>query len=127
MITLDIEQVIHLHDLLIRRTGGKDGLRDIGTLESAIYHAYATFEGRDLYPSIEEKASRQMFSLITNHAFVDGNKRIGAFVLLILLEMNDISIQYTQQELINLALGTATGKTTAAQIHQWVENHKTGE
>lgn len=127
MITLDAEQVIHLHDLLIKRTGGKDGLRDIGTLESAIYHAYATFEGKDLYPTIEEKVARQMFSLITNPAFVDGNKRIGAFVLLVLLEMNDIQIKYTQKELIDLAMGTAEGKIDAGQIYQWIESHKVNE
>lgn len=127
MITLDVEQVIHLHGLLIERTGGKDGLRDIGTLESAIYHAYATFEGKDLYPTVEEKAARQMFSLITNHAFIDGNKRIGAFVLLILLKMNDIPIEYTQKELIDLAMGAAEGRIDAGQIYQWIENHKAGE
>ncbi|MEA5002039.1 MAG: type II toxin-antitoxin system death-on-curing family toxin [Christensenella sp.] len=127
MITLDVDQVMHLHDLLIKRTGGKDGLRDIGTLESAIYHAYATFEGKDLYPSIEEKTARQIFSLITNHAFVDGNKRIGALVLLVLLEMNDIQIEYTQKELIDLAMGTAEGKIDAVRIFQWIENHKVVE
>lgn len=127
MITLDVEQVIPLHDLLIKRTGGKDGLRDIGILESAIYHAYATFEGKDLYPAIEEKTARQMFSLITNHAFVDGNKRIGAFVMLVLLEMNGIQIEYTQKELVDLALGTAKGKIGAGQVYQWIEAHKTGK
>ncbi len=123
MITLDVQQVIHLHDLLIQRTGGKDGLRDIGTLESAIYHAYATLDGEDLYHSVEEKAARQMFSLITSHAFVDGNKRIGTFVMLVLLEMNGIKITYTQRELIDLALGTARGIIDAGQIYQWIKNH----
>lgn len=124
MITLDVGQIIHLHDLLIERTGGKEGIRDVGILESAIYHAYATFEGKDFYPSIEKKIARQMFALITNHGFVDGNKRIGAFVLLVLLDMNSIKIKYTQEELIDLAMGTAEGSIDAEQIYQWIENHK---
>ena len=124
MITLDVAQVIHLHGLLIERTGGTDGLRDEGILELAIFHAYATFERKDLYPTIEEKIARQMFSLISNHAFVDGNKRISAFVMLVLLDMNGIVIRYTQQELIDLAVGTAEGRINAEQIIQWIEAHK---
>ena len=124
MITLDIEQVIHMQGLLIKRTGGKEGLRDIGILESAIYHAYATFDGKDLYPTTEEKIARQMFSLITNHAFVDGNKRIGALVLLVLLELNDINISFTQNELVDLAMKTADGQKKADSICRWIEQHK---
>jgi len=123
MITLDVEQVIYLHEKLIQRTGGKDGLRDKGILESALFHAYATFDGKDLYPTIEEKAARQMFALVSGHPFVDGNKRIGVFVMLIFLEMNEIKIKYTQEELVKLALGTASGKIDANNILTWIKSH----
>lgn len=125
MITLDVEQVIYLHEKLIKRTGGEDGLRDKGILESALFHAYATFDGEDLYPTIEEKAARQMFALISNHPFMDGNKRIGVFIMLIFLEMNQIKLKYTQEELIKLALHTASGKIDANHILAWIESHKT--
>jgi len=123
MITLDVEQIIYLHEKLIKRTGGKDGLRDKGILESALFHAYATFDGEDLYPTIEEKAARQMFALISNHPFMDGNKRIGVFIMLIFLEMNQIKLKYTQEELIKLALDTASGKINANDILTWIESH----
>ncbi len=124
MITLDIEQVIHLHSLLIEKTGGKDGIRDKGLLESSIYHAYATFKGEDLYPEIEEKIARQMFSLIRNHAFIDGNKRIGIFSMLVLLELNGINISFTQKELIELAIDTTEGKYDADSIIKWIKSHE---
>ena len=123
MITLDVEQVIHLHEKIIKRTGGKDGLRGKGILESALFHAYATFDGEDLYPTIEEKAARQMFALISNHPFMDGNKRIGVFIMLIFLEMNQIKLKYTQEELIKLVLDTASGKIDANDILTWIESH----
>lgn len=123
MIKLDVEQVIYLHEKLIQRTGGKDGPRDKGILESALFHVYATFDGKDLYPTIEEKAARQMFALVSGHPFVDGNKRIGVFVMLIFLEMNEIKIKYTQEELVKLALGTASGKIDANNILTWIKSH----
>jgi death-on-curing protein len=71
-----------LHDFLIKETGGIDGVRDFGTLDSALQNPFLTFDLNDLYPSIEEKAARLCYSLISNHTFIDGNKRIGMLVML---------------------------------------------
>ena len=76
------EKVLLLHQLLVQETGGADGLRDEGLLESAIESTYATFQGEELYPTNEEKAAWLAWSLISNHAFIDGNKRIGVYTML---------------------------------------------
>ena len=93
---LSEEKVISLHKLMAEKTGGDFGLRDIGLLSSALESAYATFDGAELYPTIEEKAARIGHSLIANHAFVDGNKRIGIFILLLFLEVNGYGIHPTR-------------------------------
>ena len=82
MIKFSQEKVLLLHQLITEETGGDHGLRDEALLNSAMESAYATFDGKDLYPSKEEKAARLGFALISNHAFVDGNKRIGMYVML---------------------------------------------
>ncbi len=76
------------------------------------------------YPTIEEKAARLMYSITNNHAFVDGNKRIGVFTMLMTLELNDIKINYTQAELISLALSVTEGKIEYPQILAWIMEHK---
>ena len=90
MIKIDNEKVLLLHQLLIEETGGEPNIRDINLLDSSIQQAYQTFDGEELYKSKEEKAARLGYVLISNHAFVDGNKRIGMYVMLAFLEMNGI-------------------------------------
>lgn len=90
MIRLSVERILLLHQLMIAQTGGSDGVRDMGLLESAVESMYASFDGKDLYPGKEEKAARLGFSLIANHAFIDGNKRIGMYAMLTFLEVNGI-------------------------------------
>lgn len=124
MITLTAEQVLMLHDLMLQSTGGAVGLRDKGALESAIYHAFASFDGKDLYPSIEEKASRQAFAIIQSHPFTDGNKRVGLLVMLVFLELNGIELKFTQDELIELGFSTAAGKRDDQSILKWINDHK---
>ena len=80
MIKFSKEKVLLLHDLISRETGGDAGVRDFGLLESALESAYQTFDGQELFPSKEEKAAKLGYALISNHAFVDGNKRIGMYV-----------------------------------------------
>ena len=81
MIKFSQENVLLLHKLIVEATGGSDGIRDFGLLNSALESAYATFDEKELFPSKEEKAARIGVGLVSNHAFVDGNKRIGsAFV-----------------------------------------------
>ena len=79
MIKFSSEKVKLLHQLMAQATGGSVGVRDEGLLDSAIEGAFATFDGVELYPSKEEKAAKLGYSLISNHAFVDGNKRIGVY------------------------------------------------
>lgn len=124
MIKLDTARVLYLHDMMLKATGGSSGLCDIGVLESALYHAYATFEGKDLYPTIEEKAARQAYGIIRNHPFVDGNKRTGLFVMLILLELNGIKLNFNQFELVKLGNGIADGSIDSEQIKKWIFKHK---
>ncbi len=123
MILLTVDEIIILHDKLIQRTGGSYGIRDKNLLESAIYSAMSSFGDNEVYPSIEEKAARLMFSLTNNHAFVDGNKRIGVFTMLMTLQLNNIKIQYTQSELISLSLSVAAGKIGYERILFWIKEH----
>lgn len=124
MILLTVEEVIELHDKLIEKTGGSSGLRDQSLLESAVYSAMSSFADNEAYPSVEEKSARLMFSLTNNHAFVDGNKRIGVFAMLMTLQLNNVKINYTQAELISLGLSVANGKTNYEQILEWITKHK---
>ena len=124
MILLTVEEVIALHNKLIERTGGSHGLRDRSLLESAVYSAMSAFGNNEAYPTIEEKAARLMFSLTNNHAFVDGNKRIGVLTMLMTLQLNNVNIHYSQSELISLGLSVADGKTAYTDILAWITEHK---
>ena len=96
MIKFSKEKVMLLHQIMAEATGGSTGVRDNNLLESAVEGAYATFDGVELYPSKEEKAAKLGFSLISNHAFVDGNKRIGMYIMLSFLDINGIKIEEQQ-------------------------------
>ena len=124
MILLTVEEVMALHKKLIERTGGSDGLRDQSLLESAVYSAMTGFEGSEAYPTVQEKAARLMFALTNNHAFVDGNKRIGVFVMLMTLQLNNVKIKYTQTELISLGLSVAEGTTGYDEILTWIRERE---
>ena len=99
MIRLSKPQILLLHEQLIAETGGSSGLRDEGMLDSALNTPFQTFAGKDVYPSLQQKAARLCFGLVKNHPFVDGNKRIGAHVMLVFLALNGIELQHTQTEL----------------------------
>lgn len=92
-------------------------------LESAINNIYSTFDDVELYPTIVEKATRLCFSLIKNHAFSDGNKRIGIASMLCFLHLNNIKLKYTQRELIDIGLGCAKNKIDYVELLKWVEEH----
>ena len=124
MIVLTVEEITALHDKLIERTGGSHGLRDQSLLESAVYSALSAFGDREAYPTAEEKAARLMFALTNNHAFVDGNKRIGVFTMLMTLQLNSINLHYTQGELVSLGLLVAAGEMDYESILAWILEHK---
>lgn len=91
MIRLTASQIIKLHEQLIQQTGGSHGIRDMGLLESAIEAQFQSFGEHELYPSVQAKAARLGYGLIKNHAMIDGNKRIGAHAMLVLLALNGVS------------------------------------
>lgn len=90
MIRLSKPQILLLHEQLIAETGGPSGLRDEGMLDSALNAPFQTFGGEDVYPSLQQKAARLCFGLAKNHPLVDGNKRIGAHVMLVFLALNGV-------------------------------------
>lgn len=117
------EQVMRLHQKLVERTGGAHGLRDAGLIESAIARPQAAYGGVEPYPSVEEKAAALCCALIGNHGFVDGNKRIGIASMLLVLAKNDMTITYTQDELIALGLAIAQGQTDENGVVEWIRRH----
>ena len=123
MILLTVDEVIMLHGKLLEATGGFPGLRDRGLLESAVLSVNAGFEDVEKYPTAEEKAARLAYALISNHPFVDGNKRVGVLSMLMMLKLNGVTLRYTQQELIDLGLAAASGKMGYEDILGWILHH----
>lgn len=121
---LSKEQILELHSDLIQETGGVDGLRDEGLLDSALNAPFQSFGGMDTFPSLQQKGARLGFGLIRNHAFVDGNKRIGAHAMLVFLALNGIELAYTQEELTDMVLDIASGNTSFEVMVQWILNHQ---
>lgn len=124
MILLTADEIIMLHHKLLSATGGLPGLRDRGLLESAVLGVNAGFEDVEQYPTVEEKAARLAYALISNHAFVDGNKRVGVLAMLMTLKLNGIVIRYTQRELIDLGLAVACSNIGYNEILMWLSRHK---
>jgi death-on-curing protein len=110
MIKFNKENVLSIYEVLTLKTGGTVGIRDEGLLASALEAPYQTFSGVDLFPTLLEKGVRLGFGLVSNHPFVDGNKRIGILIMLVFFEMNGILIDFTDDEVVDMALGVASGK-----------------
>lgn len=123
MIILSKQQIISMHGMLIRQTGGLDGLRDENLLDSALNTPYQTFGGEELYPTVQKKAACLCFGLINNHAFNDGNKRIGILAMLTFMELNRMKVQCTDYELIDLGLSVASGISSQNGILEWILQH----
>ena len=109
MIKFSKEKVLLLHKLLAEETGGSIGIQDEALLESALENAFSGFGGQEFYPTKEEKGARIGYTLISNHAFVDGNKRIGMYVMLTFLEVNGIRIDCTNEDVVEVGLAVAAG------------------
>ena len=124
MILLTVEEIISLHNKIVEMTGGSFGIRDRSLLESAVYNAVSSYADIEAYPTIEEKSARLMFALTNNHAFVDGNKRIGVMVMLMTLGLNNIELEYSKQDLVDLGLLVAAGEKEYEYILDWIKNHK---
>lgn len=124
MITLTKEQVLMLHDRLIEATGGSKGIRNEGMLESALSNPFQSFDGEELYPSIQAKAAQLCYGLVKNHAMVDGNKRLGTHIMLVFLSLNGYELAYSQQELSDTILALASGKIGMEELRQWIVSHQ---
>ena len=120
MIRLDTDKVLLLHKLITEETGGDPSVRDLALLDSALASAFQTFDGRELYPSKEEKGARLGYSLISNHAFVDGNKRIGMYVLLTFLEVNGVRIHPSVDDVARVGLAVADGQMNYRELLAWI-------
>lgn len=124
MRTLSKLQVLLLHEQLIDTTGGTHGLWDEGLLESALTAPFQSFAGQSAYPSLQQKAARLCFGLVKNHPFIDGNKRIGAHVMLVFLALNGLVLSYTQDELSDVILRLANGQIGYEALLEWLLDHQ---
>lgn len=124
MIKFSQEKVLLLHKLITEETGGDSNIRDFALLESALESAFQTFGGNELYPSKEEKGARLGYALISNHAFVDGNKRIGMYVMMTFLEVNGIKIDPTVDDVARVGLAVASGEMKYDDLLEWIIDNK---
>ena len=117
------DEVLELHVAVIKRSGGSSGVRDLGSLQSAVAQPRMTFGSADLYPTIEEKAAALGFSLICNHPFVDGNKRVGHAAMETFLVLNGCEIAATADEAEDRILGIAAGSVSREDLVNWLRSH----
>ena len=122
MIMLTKEQIKHLYEKMVDATGGLRGVRDEAALDSALSVAFQTFDGVELYPSTVAKIARIAYGLVSNHPFMDGNKRIGTYVMLVLLELNNINANFTDEDVIFIGLELASGKMNDRQLLNTILN-----
>jgi death-on-curing protein len=121
------DAVLAMHAMLSAQTGGDDGLREAALLESALGAAYQTFGGAELYPTPEEKAARLGYSLIANHAFADGNKRMGMLAMLTLLALAGASIAPKTGEVARVGLAVADGRMRYDELLAWICENRQNE
>jgi death-on-curing protein len=121
--SLSVEQVLFIHARLIAETGGSSGIRDLGLLQSAVARPLATFGGQELYPDLFAKAAALMESLIRNHPFIDGNKRVGITAAALLLIRNGRRLTATNREIEHFTLEVAQSQRNQAEIAAWLQAH----
>ena len=124
MIRFSKEKILLLHRIMAQATGGSIGVREEGLLESALEAAFSGFGGVEFYPTKEEKGARLGYNLISNHAFVDGNKRIGMYVMLTFLEVNGIQMDCSNEDVIHAGLSVAEGSMDYDGLLAWVREHR---
>ncbi|NOX20976.1 MAG: type II toxin-antitoxin system death-on-curing family toxin [Nitrospirae bacterium] len=120
---LTLNEVLELYLLVMKQSGGAVGIRDVNALESAVAQPRMTFGGQELYPSIAEKAAVLGFSLIKNHPFLDGNKRIGHAAVETFLVLNGYEIEATVDEQEQVITDIASGKINREAFTEWIRSH----
>lgn len=123
MIYLYPKQILYLYDRIVQQAGGGGGLRDQGLLESAVYRPQATFGGQDLYPDLFGKAAALGHSLISNHPFVDGNKRVGFEAMRLMLRLNHYDVHASLEAKYEFVMKIARGSLTEQEIADWLKSH----
>lgn len=123
MIWITADDVIQIHSRVIQRSGGMDGLRDRASLEAAVSAPMQSFGGQDLYPTTVEKIARLGYGLASNHAFVDGNKRIGAMMTQLLLKWNGFQMSLRSRELADMFIAIADGSAKETDLLAWIQEH----
>jgi death-on-curing protein len=119
---LSLSQVLFLHQRLIEQSGGTSGIRDQNALESALAQPKMTFEGKELYPTLAEKAAALCYSLISNHPFVDGNKRIGHAVMEVFLVINGYEIASAIDAQEEIILKLTSSKMERSDFIDWLKD-----
>jgi death-on-curing protein len=117
------DEIISLHSKLISQSGGLDGIRDAHLLDLSVNSPYHTFGGQYLYPTVQAMAAHLAFSLINNHPFVDGNKRIGILAMMDFLKINGLALACTDNELETLGWGLADGSISEGELIEWIVSH----
>jgi len=123
---LTLAEVSLIHQDQISRYGGSFGLRDSTLLSSAIAMPESSFSGRYLHEDIFEMASAYLFHICQNHPFIDGNKRVGLASCLVFLDLNDVTVHATDEELYQLVIGVATGKVGKVDISEFLKKNSEG-
>ena len=123
MTYLHPKQVLYLYQRIIQQSGGTLGLRDEGLLESAVYRPQASFGGQDLYPDLFSKAAVLGHSIISNHPFVDGNKRVGFEAMRLMLRLNGYDLRASLDAKYEFVMDIAKGKLSEQAIADWLKQH----
>ena len=123
---LSVAQVLRIHQELMATFGGAKGLRDAGALEAATARPQMTFGGEDLYPDAAAKAAALMHSLVMNHPFVDGNKRVGAVAMELFLLLNSLALDAVDEEIVAVTLAVARGEVEAEALAIWLRQRTRG-
>lgn len=117
---LSVKQLLEIHQAQIRAFGGSTGLRDRGGLEEEAARPQMTFGGEELYPDLADKAAALMHSIVMNHPFVDGNKRVGAMAAELFLAADGVDLLASDDELVETTLAVARGEVSAEALAIWM-------
>lgn len=123
MINITKEQIFSLYEMLLQKTGGSSVVVNESLMDSAVNSIWQTFDGVELYPTLEEKGARLGYSLVRNHSFADGNKRIGILAMLTFLSVNGVEISCTDEELVETGLNLASGLMDSEALLAWLREH----
>jgi len=120
---LKLDHLLFAYKKVMKQSGGSSGLRDKGALESCLAQPKATFDGVELYPTLEDKASVLIFSIVKNHPFIDGNKRAGQIAMEKFLELNGFEIDSTVNEQEQVILKLTSGVMSREELTEWLKSH----